>query len=64
MELTREQVQQMAKAVNLEIPEAEIGNVVIRLSYLLTAMEAIEREVGEQMDLVDPVPPVFPCEDF
>lgn len=64
MELTIEQVRQMAKAVNLEIPEAEISSVVIRLSSLLTAMEDVERELGDQMDLTDPVPPVFPREDF
>lgn len=63
MNVTKEQVRQMARAINLEIPEAEVHNVSLRLSSLLTAMEAIERELGPQMDLVDPVPPVFPIED-
>ena len=59
MELTREQLVAMAKAVSLEIPEADLENVRLRLSTLLTEMEAIERELGAEMDKVDPVPPVF-----
>ena len=59
MELTREQIVAMAHAVSLEIPEADLENVRLRLSALLTEMEAIERELGAEMDKVDPVPPVF-----
>ena len=59
MELTREQLVAMAHAVSLEIPEADLENVRLRLSALLTEMEAIERELGAEMDKVDPVPPVF-----
>ena len=59
MELTREQIVAMAQAVSLEIPEADLENVRLRLSTLLTEMEAIERELGSEMDKVDPVPPVF-----
>ena len=59
MELTREQLVAMAHAVSLEIPEADLENVRLRLSALLTEMEAIEHELGAEMDKVDPVPPVF-----
>ncbi|HEX2828849.1 MAG TPA: hypothetical protein VHP37_21035 [Burkholderiales bacterium] len=59
MELTREDIAAMAKAVGLEIPEYDVENVRLRLSTLLTEMEAIERELGVEMDKVDPVPPVF-----
>ena len=59
MELTREQVIAMAQAISLEIPEHDIENVRLRLSTLLTEMEAIERELGSEMDKVDPVPPVY-----
>ena len=59
MELTREQLVAMAQAVSLDIPEADLENVRLRLSTLLSEMEAIERELGAEMDKVDPVPPVF-----
>ena len=63
MELTREQIVAMAHAVSLEIPEADLENVRLRLCALLTEMEAIERELGAEMDKVDPVPPVFEKRD-
>jgi hypothetical protein len=59
MEFSREDIEAMARAVSLEIPEADVDNVRLRLSALLTEMEAIERELGAEMDKVDPVPPVF-----
>jgi hypothetical protein len=58
MDLTREQLVAMAQAVSLEIPEADLENVRLRLSTLLTEMEAIERELGAEMDKVDPAPPI------
>jgi hypothetical protein len=64
MDITKEQLIAMAKAVSLEIPEHDIENVRLRLSTLLTEMEGIERELGAEMDKVEPVPPVYPREDF
>ena len=58
MELDREQLVAMARAISLEIPEADLENVRLRLSALLTEMETIERELGAEMDKVDPLPPV------
>jgi hypothetical protein len=62
VELTAEQVRAMAAAIGLEIPESDLNSVVLRLSSSLTAMEGIERELGEAMNAVEPVPPVFPEE--
>ena len=59
MELSKDQVIAMAKAVSLEIPAADLENVRLRLSALLTEMEAIERELGREMDKVEPLPPVY-----
>jgi hypothetical protein len=59
MELTREDIAAMAKAVGLEIPEYDVENVRLRLSTLLTEMEAIERELGAEMDRTDPIPPIY-----
>ena len=64
MKLTKEQVQQMAQAVSLYIPEPDINDVVNRLSALLSAMEEFDQEMGTQLETLDPVPPVFPREDF
>ena len=64
MTLTRDQVKVLAAAVNLEIPEPDLDNVTIRVSALLSAMEKIEAELGKEMDAVEPLPPVFPREDF
>lgn len=64
MEVTREQLLAMAHAVRLTIPEADLENVRVRLSSLLSEMEEIEREIGREMDETDPVPPVYPHEEF
>jgi hypothetical protein len=64
MKLTREQVKLLAATVDLEIPEKDLDNVTIRVASLLSMMESIEAELGEQMNAVEPLPPVFPSEDF
>jgi hypothetical protein len=64
MTLTRDQVKVLAAAVNLEIPDQDLDNVTIRVAALLSAMEIIEAELGQEMDAVEPLPPVFPREDF
>ncbi len=64
MELTIEQVRGMARAIGLEIPQEDLTSVAIRLSGLLTVMEEIERDIGDRMDETDPVPPVYPREEF
>ena len=38
MQLTTQQLREMARAVSLDIPEADVENVRLRLSALLTAM--------------------------
>lgn len=63
MDLTTEQVRVMAQALGLDIPAADINNVTLRLSAMLTAMEVIERELGPEMDRTEPIPPVHPHED-
>ena len=64
MKLTREQVKLLAATVGLEIPDQDLDNVTIRVSSLLSSMETIEAELGEQMNAVEPLPPVFPPEDY
>jgi len=65
MKLTKDDIRTMAKAINLQIPdEADLNTIAIRLSSLLEIMGEIEKDLGPEMDKVDPVPPVFPPEDF
>jgi len=64
MKPTRDQVRLLAATVNLEIPEKDLDNVTIRFASLLSAMEQIEAELGEEMNKVEPLPPVFAREDF
>jgi hypothetical protein len=64
MNLTRDQVRLLAATVGLEIPDKDLDNVTIRFASLLSAMEQIEAELGEEMNSVEPLPPVFPREDF
>jgi hypothetical protein len=64
MELDRSQVQTLASLVGLPIPEPDLEPITIRLGALLAAMETVERELGAEMDAVDPIPPVFPQPDW
>jgi len=64
MELDRSQVRTLAALVGLAIPESDLDPIAIRLGELLGAMQTIERELGAEMDAVDPVPPVFPQPDW
>lgn len=61
-ELTRRHLRDMANVIDLDIPEADIENVRLRLSMLLKAMDEIERELGTAMDRTEPIPPVYPRE--
>ena len=62
MDLTPEQIRGIARLVGLDIPEADIASVALRMSALLAEMAAIEGELGSLMDKVEPVPPVYPHE--
>jgi hypothetical protein len=59
MDLSQEEVATLARAIALEIPHRDLENVRLRLAAMLTAMEAIERELGAEMDKVDPAPPIY-----
>jgi Asp-tRNA(Asn)/Glu-tRNA(Gln) amidotransferase C subunit len=64
MELTKDDVRNLAKTINLDIPEDDLNTVALRLSSALSLMELIEAEMGEEMDKIDPIPPVYPREEF
>lgn len=62
--LEKEQTQALALIAGLDIPEGDLDNVTLRLSALLESMAELEAELGTEMDAVEPLPPVFPGEDF
>jgi hypothetical protein len=64
MELSKDDIRNLARIIDLDIPDADLNTVALRLSSLLSLMSEIERELGDEMDKVDPVPPVYPREAF
>lgn len=64
MRISIEEIRAMARVQQLTIPEDELDNVATRLSTWLTAMEQIEEEMGSTLDHTDPIPPVFPREEY
>lgn len=64
MKLSGRQVRDIALTINLEIPEAEIESVRLRLAGMLASMADIEHELGTAMDNTEPIPPVYPHDDF
>lgn len=59
MKITDAYVRAMAEAQGLTIPEDELTNIRIRLTTWMKAMDEVEAELGERMNAVDPIPPVF-----
>ena len=64
MDLNSEQVRLLAGLQGLALPEEDLATIALRLSVWLTAMEDIEAEMGTRMNQVEPIPPVFPREEF
>jgi hypothetical protein len=63
-EITADQVRTMLEVQGLRIPEDEMKNVAIRFSTWLAALAEIEAVLGDRMNEVDPIPPVYPQEEF
>ena len=64
MDLTKDDVRNLAKAINLDIPEGDLNTVALRLSSLIEMMDQLEKDLGNELDNVDPIPPVYPREEF
>jgi hypothetical protein len=62
MELTSQQIREMTRLIGLDVPDADLETIALRLSSLLTEMAVIERELGPLMDKTEPIPPVYPHE--
>jgi len=64
IDVTEDYVRAALALQGIPVPEEEIGNVVLRFSLWMKAFNEIENALGTRMDDVDPVPPVYPHEDF
>ena len=64
MHVTEEYVRSMLAVQGIPVPESEIPNIVLRFSLWMKAFNEIESVLGSRMNEVDPIPPVYPHEDF
>ncbi len=64
MKLTKDDIRNMSRAIDLNIPDGDLNTIALRLSAMLSVMEEIEKELGDEMDAVEPIPPVYPHEEF
>jgi hypothetical protein len=64
MKVTEAYVRAGLALQGMPIKEEEIPNVLNRLTIWLKALDQIEASIGDAMNTVDPIPPVFPREDF
>ena len=64
MKMTEDDIRNMSRAIDLNIPDADLNTIALRLSALLSVMDEVEKELGAEMDEVDPIPPVYPREEF
>ncbi len=46
------------------MPAEDMENIALRLTTWLTAMEKIEAEMSAEINAAEPIPPVFPREEF
>lgn len=60
MDITKDQVRVMCELQNLAVPDEDLGDIAARMSLWMTAFEQIEAELGDEMNKVDPIPPVYP----
>ncbi|MCJ8142578.1 hypothetical protein MKI84_06575 [Ancylobacter sp. A5.8] len=63
-EVSEDYVRAALALQGVPVPEDEIRNVYLRLSLWMKALNEIEAVIGPQMDDVDPIPPVYPHEEF
>jgi hypothetical protein len=64
MEISIDQIRVLTKMQGLDIPEEDFESIELRFSTWLTAMEEIEAELGPQINAAEPIPPVYPREEF
>ncbi|HAA91914.1 MAG TPA: hypothetical protein DCE33_05680, partial [Rhodospirillaceae bacterium] len=56
----RPDIQKLGKLVGLDIPDEDSSEVGLRFDAVIKAIGDIEAALGDEMDKVDPIPPVYP----
>jgi hypothetical protein len=64
MHVTEDYVRSMLALQGVPVPEHEIPNIMLRFSLWMKAFNEIENALGDRMNDVDPIPPVYPHEEF
>jgi hypothetical protein len=64
MKLSQDDIRNMSRAIDLNIPDDDLNTIALRLSAMLSVMEEFEKELGDEMDKIEPIPPVYPHEEF
>ena len=64
MQINREQVRLLTQMQGIQVPENELDSIAIRLTTWLSALDEIEKEIGPQINTAEPIPPVYPREEF
>lgn len=59
MKVTTEHVRMAGHLSGLTIPEEDLVDVAVRLSAMLTALEEFELLMADQIDVFEPIPPVY-----
>lgn len=64
MNVNKETVQVLLGFQGLTVPPEDLDSITTRLKTWLRAMDEIEAEMGPLLDHEDPIPPVFPREEY
>lgn len=64
MNIDREHIRLLTGMQGITVPDSELDSIAIRLTTWLSALEEIEKEIGPQINAAEPIPPVYPREEF
>lgn len=64
MKLTELEVRALARTVGLDVPDSDIEDLTARINFYFLAVEELERDLGDDLYRLEPVPPVYPREDL
>ena len=62
--IEEDDIQELGRLVDLSIPDVDSVEIGLRFDSLMGSMKEIEELLGNQMDNVEPIPPVYPHEIF
>ncbi len=63
MHVTSDDIKSLARLSGLEIPDGDLSEIAARMTSMLFALKQFEEETLNQMDLFEPIPPVYQSEE-